>query len=600
MSACKGRPTYHVAVAVAGAAMGGVYSAGVLDFLLQALRESEAARQRGDPDAAPWDLRVTDVVGTSSGGLAAALAVSALTLDYEPLRHDFDPEVHQPPKNNPLYDFWIKNADAEAFLNIDDLRKKTPKQRRTSRRQRSCHSCCASPNEDGRTSDQQDGNEEEPIQDEAPKSENPRLRSAASADAMRTLSRNTLRWQWPNRSMPEFAEGVRLTLTTTNLQGVPYSTGMATTAAEYYHLTARAHSDHLTFDTGADKDGNTEFALDARASRSSLQWRRVVDTMAATSAFPGVLGAQLVSAPRSFYDNRYPADTIWNSEETSNEQFYAVDGFFRSKPYDLAEEGLQRYATIHKDACATQCSVLLIDAFPPAPVGQRLNFNRESNSNQDGQPPTFSETLLATWRAAKAQANFKHRLVTRALDERDHRIFLIAPWEDDPKLTSVGVFNTASVVHEKMRIYDFMRGRRDCQRFLRDSFTLPAEAAVQNSIFDGACAGQDGKVRIIPLCGTAKLECIEPESPRIPKRALTTAKRLLARRARTVLDVGARQSSLFDEAKWYQIHKHISNLARGAALSAAKSAAVSFGQKTFAEGVTPYLEDKPKTNASAK
>ncbi|MFN4091104.1 MAG: hypothetical protein ACK4QW_18945, partial [Alphaproteobacteria bacterium] len=69
---------FHIGLCMAGAISAGAYTAGVVDFLVQALDEWEKAR-RETPDAVPLHRVVVPVVtGASAGGITGALALAAL------------------------------------------------------------------------------------------------------------------------------------------------------------------------------------------------------------------------------------------------------------------------------------------------------------------------------------------------------------------------------------------------------------------------------------------------------------------------------------------------------------------------------------------
>jgi len=523
------RTKYNISLAVSGAALGGVYSAGVLDFLLQALREAEKAYDDRDIRAQPWEVNLTDLVGTSSGGISAGLAASILSLDYEPLRSDFDPQVHCPPKNNTLYDFWIRLCTAEEFLNNEDLRDYRPKRRR-----KSCFSCCRKNSNDSE-------NLEKP----------PVVRSIFSAYSMHMLLLTSIMEQTVECAPQRFAKDLILTLPTTNLSGVPYVAKQANSSKE--NLVVYSHADYMKFNVNSEALVKEAYPLDLSESRSSTQWKRLIDSMAATSAYPGLLAPVPLSNSKSFYDSRYPESPIWNDSSDPEIEFQGVDGFLCSKPYDIAEMSMRRCSPENNpdlcgDPSSSWGSVILIDAFPPKP--------RVIERKEMGLP----EILKETWLATKAHAGFKHELVTRAQNPDDLSTFLIAPNPCEPDLAGRPVLNSASLAHEGLRIYDFMRGRRDAQRFLKQVFVLRPEDAVKNPIFKGAKVDDDGLVRIIPLFGSASLECIDPERPTICKEDIENLQKLITVRIKRVIDVSVDNYGLYKTAGFWRVSSKLQNV----------------------------------------
>ena len=571
------QPCYLLSIAVAGSAMGGVYSAGALDFILEALRELEKRGENGGADKPKWDIQLTDLVGTSSGGVTAALGLSLLSLDYEHLRADFDPNIHPPPENNILYDFWVKRAVPEVFLGTDDLKSKKSR----STKSKCCTRCFQQSEEDLSTPEAHDTRSK------------PVIRSVFFPDAMYSVAKASMEKQIipsPNSEtykIPHFAKDIRLTMTHTNLNGIPYVERQ--TQVKKHPLMVRSHADHTTFDTNIEATGHDAYHVDLNAPRSEEQWKRVVDTMAATSAFPVVLGAKLLRNRKSFYEERFSTIPKWEDKTQSEESFYAIDGFFNTKPYDLAEKGLRSRRSsetgdkIESDPSSAWGSVLLIDAFPPSCLKE---LRKKENIG-------LVDTMIGTWTATRAQAGFKHELMARARDEEDLSTFLISPSEEEPALASKPLMNSASILHERMRVYDFMRGRYDAQRFLRDSFVISASAAAENPIF--STDGND-PVCIIPLVGSAAKQCKLPDIPNVPPKAVRSVKKLAKKRVRKLFNVAARETGLIQPTKWWNIKIITQNILAAIAINAGKQVVSTKLNDLLEQGVNGYLiESSSKT-----
>src|SRR5688572_24408183 len=67
---------FHLGLAMAGAISAGAYSAGVLDFLIEALDEWE--KVRGQPDIPNHRVVITVVSGASAGAITGALGAVSL------------------------------------------------------------------------------------------------------------------------------------------------------------------------------------------------------------------------------------------------------------------------------------------------------------------------------------------------------------------------------------------------------------------------------------------------------------------------------------------------------------------------------------------
>lgn len=107
-----GKPAFHIGIAMAGAVSGGAYSAGVFDFLLEALNEWEKAKAARPNDVAVprHDVFISTVSGTSAGGITAALGLMSLAGGIrsvtEPAANPNCPPIKRALPE--LYDLWVK------------------------------------------------------------------------------------------------------------------------------------------------------------------------------------------------------------------------------------------------------------------------------------------------------------------------------------------------------------------------------------------------------------------------------------------------------------------------------------------------------------
>src|SRR5260221_70573 len=81
------KPGFQIGLAMAGAVSAGAYSAGVFDFLIEALNEWQKAKERGE-DVPKHDVFISVMSGTSAGGIVGALGLAALAGGARP--------THQP------------------------------------------------------------------------------------------------------------------------------------------------------------------------------------------------------------------------------------------------------------------------------------------------------------------------------------------------------------------------------------------------------------------------------------------------------------------------------------------------------------------------
>ncbi|MGH9618878.1 MAG: patatin-like phospholipase family protein, partial [Bryobacteraceae bacterium] len=109
----------RIGINMAGAISAGAYTAGVLDFLTEALDSWEQARLRGEP-VPLHDVSLEVLSGASAGGMCAAIASLMLHEDFEHI-HD----TSRTGTTNRLYESWVNQIDIKALLQSDDLRNRT-------------------------------------------------------------------------------------------------------------------------------------------------------------------------------------------------------------------------------------------------------------------------------------------------------------------------------------------------------------------------------------------------------------------------------------------------------------------------------------------
>src|SRR4051812_37713828 len=127
------RPTFELGLVMAGAISAGAYTAGVLDFLIEALDAIEDVRAGRDTSHLvsseadrkpiidpPHQLRLTAMSGTSAGAMVTAIFTTLLGTRVRPVGLDRQ-LTDNSPANNPLYDAWVEQIHWDKLLATDDL-----------------------------------------------------------------------------------------------------------------------------------------------------------------------------------------------------------------------------------------------------------------------------------------------------------------------------------------------------------------------------------------------------------------------------------------------------------------------------------------------
>jgi hypothetical protein len=109
--------TFEFALVLGGTVSAGAYTAGAIDFLIEAL--DCLANARGAPK---HKVVLKLIAGTSGGGVNAAIAARALAYRYPHVSRS----TPTPSKatGNPFYDIWVKQLRLSAFLDLSDLNEK--------------------------------------------------------------------------------------------------------------------------------------------------------------------------------------------------------------------------------------------------------------------------------------------------------------------------------------------------------------------------------------------------------------------------------------------------------------------------------------------
>ena len=113
-------PPFKIGINMAGAISAGAYTAGVLDFLIEALDEWYAAKARGDV-VPGHDISIEVFSGASAGGMCAAMSAVMVHEDFEHI-HD----TSRRDTTNRFYESWVNKIDIHELLQARDLKRGEP------------------------------------------------------------------------------------------------------------------------------------------------------------------------------------------------------------------------------------------------------------------------------------------------------------------------------------------------------------------------------------------------------------------------------------------------------------------------------------------
>jgi hypothetical protein len=486
-------PPFRLGLVMAGAVSAGAYTAGVLDFLFEALMEWEKEKKAKPNDTPNHNVIIDAISGASAGGSSAALSCILPALGYYPVP---TPD-HDNASRNLLYQAWVKNIDLLGMLECSDLKTTVP----------------------------------------SLLSGNPLEMTARTAvkDALEAIKANKAQWPvW-------LADNVRVYLTLTNTKGIPYILEMLDAEGKvqknpdgkpYGHY-MMVHGDVACFITGKNPSGNEGYLL-PYDSLVKEKWEQLTDAALATSAFPVGLPARKFTQQSKVYSTDWwldyhglKNDTVsvkpaLDEEYKESYPFYALDGgAINNEPLELVRRYLARDKS---DKCnpvlpdKADAATIMIDPFP----------DTAPNSKDFGEVFDVLDSFSTLLNSMKAQCRFKPKDLLLALDRATYSRYLISPSRKDKKdqethLASAGIGGFAGFFHEELREHDFFLGRRNCQRFLENHFNVSVNNPIvkdwvarlqQNGTLEDfhpmVYSEKEGRniidktvVRLVPLFGTA-------------------------------------------------------------------------------------------------
>jgi hypothetical protein len=470
--------TFELALVLGGTVSAGAYTAGVLDFLFEALDEWTSRRDRKD-DVPQHRVQIRLISGTSGGGVNAAIAARALAYPLDPVSRG-TPVGSNAPTGNPFYDVWCRMLNLAGFLETGDLR-------------------------------------------------NARIQSVLNGAPIDQAAEHIAGYQngpFMLRSYvgePERNEPMRVILTMTNLFGIPYRTvfsGNPPTVGE----TFVDHADHIRFavlypdqSRFEPRPDETVLTFDATPMPRASSWDEFSMCARATAAFPMGFPARTLNRnnyriaviPSEGPGNIYKVLTPdWDQLTVGgvlpgNYSFVAVDGGATdNEPISLARTALCGITARNpRDAKQANRAVLLIDPF--------------SGEAGLGTPPggIFS-VATGTLNALLQQTRYDTADLVLAADPTVFSRFLISANRDgqigSKAIASGGLGAFIGFACPAFTRHDYLLGRANCQAFLQQSFGVdPTNPVVSTTWTDqqktdlAFVAGEQALVPLIPLYGNA-------------------------------------------------------------------------------------------------
>lgn len=455
---------------MAGAVSAGAYTAGVLDFLIEALDTWYDAKKNGAP--VPMHEISLDVFsGASAGGMCAAIASAMVQGDFEHIR-----DVNLVGTTNRFYESWVNKIDIRELLETDDL--------------------------PGPVYSLLDCNIIDEIADYAIVPGAPKPRTYISPK-------------------------LTLFLTLTNLTGIPYALNDKGGSAEESTL---YHADWLRFETvlpGGTTSTPTAKPLPLQQPDQDA-WPLLKEAAKATGAFPIFLKPRQLTRHRADYDRplwesinpEAPHGPLvkpsWPPGTGDTIQTVNVDGgVIDNDPFNLAHDYLAtllpQLATPNQNPSEPVSADRAVVTVSPFPVQNR--FDTTASLAKDGMVAAALGNLVSVFITQSRFFGESLALITGGTSSR----FVIAPSDDripagKPALQCASLGAFGGFFERSFRAHDFQLGRRNCQQFLRRHFALP----VNNPIFANVLSDDARKNFKIPHPPDATAELDQDWIPIIP------------------------------------------------------------------------------------
>jgi predicted acylesterase/phospholipase RssA len=501
-------PSFNIGINMAGAISAGAYTAGVLDFLIEALDQWEAAKQRGD--AVPkHDVSLEVLSGASAGGMCAAITAAQIQQNFDHVR---DPNANN--TNNRLYESWVNRVDIRHMLLTGDLKKGEP------------------------------------------------VQSLLDSTIIGEIAQYALT-PGPVQPRRYVSSSLTLFLTLTNLRGVPYS--LNTDASGSLEESTAYYGDRLRFQIVKPGDPPPPpAAKPLPISGSQGAWPLLQQAAIATGAFPIFLQPRILTRDVSDYTppmwetlDSTPsvpsAAPTWPLQNGQTLETLNVDGgVIDNDPFDLSHDYLLSQNPGQdrnpREALNANSAVVTVAPFP----AQNQFDPQFQPSKQTGVMQVIGRLLSALISQSRFFGESLALITTGNVFSR----FLIAPSDltlptGTPALQCSVLGAFGGFFERSYRAHDFLLGRRNCQKFLLDQFILPQENPIIKQGLDAGgevlknfgkappnatAVPQDQRwIPLIPLCGTAAPEVPHPARGSMSDKDLDDVVDLIVQRFKAVI-----------------------------------------------------------------
>jgi len=481
---------FEIGLTLTGSVSAGAYTAGVIDFLLEALDNWDQKKQQNQAqfgaDYSQWDTPWYPVVikglsGASGGGVTCGMILNAIGREIDPVPQPVTGNV----ANNDFYNAWVNGIGIEQLAQTDDLA-------------------------DGSCKSILDGN------------------------TIPGIAGNILQQSnFGNLLFRDYvAENLRAMITITNLRGIPYylkNGGIGANQLVYYR-----NADYVKFELDRHNQPATtadviSIPYNTADPRFTDAYSKLKAACLATCAFPGAFPAQPVTQDSSMYFLRPNSANLALSPGQPYSFLNSDGGICNTNPFELLHADMLPPDETQnpRGGADVKRSIIII-----APLDTNMTVD-SYDATQNSLPTILAQVVGAI----RNEAEFTDEQIALALDDSVLSRFIIAPVRYDPSgtqvqtpaITGTTLGNFGAFLSQDFRQHDFFLGRMNAQLFLKRHFAIPYLEIIQNPIFipvdiannrdkfqNQLFTDPDSNIEyfsIIPLEGSASADLYNPPWP---------------------------------------------------------------------------------------
>lgn len=523
--------TFKIGLCMAGAISAGAYTAGVMDYLIEALEEWDKHKKKGVENTPSHNVEISVIGGASAGGMTGIITAAALNDPIIPIKRLEDAKKMI---QNKLYDSWVNLVADDMvteLLNTEDIDKS------------------------GVVS-----------------ALNSSFIDKIASKAVKVVNGVPLKRDY-------FSADLKIFVTLSNLNGMSYNVSFNSYSPSLNNYIITAHNDYACFKlANSQKDYNNDGWIPLNFYKK-LNTEIAKNAAMATGAFPVGLKARELKR-----DCQYLNDLSWFDHITKDAKqpfplipYSTINidgGLINNEPFENVRNVLSKNNEQETDHNKIENTILMIDPFP----SEQTEFK--------GTTSLFS-IIKNTIGTMTDQSRIKPSSLIDALDDNHYGQFLIAPVRENivgSKAIACGSLDGfGGFISKEFRIHDFFLGRANCEKFLRDHFTIPANT--KNPIFKNGYSqisditkftSENGELQIIPLFNRPSKDYYMPTFsngstwPTVSTDNLMSYKCLLRKRIQKILFKASNYSILQRVLLWLGAQLFLNNKIANSVLSVVK------------------------------